>query len=62
MLPTFAAEEDAPWIRGWPIYYYAWAIAWAPFVGPFIARVSKGRTIREFILGSMILPCIGISL
>lgn len=62
MLPTFAAEEDAPWIRGWPIYYYAWAIAWAPFVGPFIARVSKGRTIREFILGSMILPCIGIFL
>lgn len=62
MLPTFAAEEEASWIRGWPIYYYAWAIAWAPFVGPFIARVSKGRTIREFILGSMILPCIGIFL
>jgi len=62
MLPTFAAAEEAPWVRGWPIYYYAWAIAWAPFVGPFIARVSKGRTIREFILGSMILPCIGIFL
>jgi len=60
MLPTFAAEEEASWIRGWPIYYYAWAIAWAPFVGPFIARVSKGRTVREFILGSMLIPCIGI--
>jgi len=60
MLPTFAAEEESSWIRGWPIYYYAWAIAWAPFVGPFIARVSKGRTVREFILGSMLIPCIGI--
>lgn len=60
MLPTFAAEEEASWIRGWPIYYYAWAIAWAPFVGPFIARVSKGRTVKEFILGSMLLPCLGI--
>lgn len=62
MLPTFAAEEETSWITGWPIYYYAWAIAWAPFVGPFIARVSKGRTVREFILGSMILPCLGIFL
>jgi len=60
MLPTFAAEEESSWVRGWPIYYYAWAIAWAPFVGPFIARVSKGRTVREFILGSMLIPCIGI--
>ncbi|WP_049785025.1 BCCT family transporter [Desulfotalea psychrophila] len=60
MLPTFAADKETSWITGWPIYYYAWAIAWAPFVGPFIARVSKGRTVREFILGSMILPCLGI--
>ncbi|WP_201243436.1 BCCT family transporter [Rheinheimera salexigens] len=60
MLPTFAAVEESPWLRGWPIYYYAWAIAWAPFVGPFIARVSKGRTVKEFILGSMLLPCLGI--
>ncbi|WP_075699638.1 BCCT family transporter [Pseudovibrio brasiliensis] len=62
MLPTFAADKETSWIGGWPIYYYAWAIAWAPFVGPFIARVSKGRTVREFILGSMILPCLGIFL
>lgn len=62
MLPTFAADKEGSWISGWPIYYYAWAIAWAPFVGPFIARVSKGRTVREFILGSMILPCLGIFL
>lgn len=60
MLPTFASEDEAPWIGAWPIYYYAWAIAWAPFVGPFIARVSKGRTVKEFILGSMLVPCLGI--
>lgn len=60
MLPTFAQESDKPWIMSWPIYYYAWAIAWSPFVGPFIARVSKGRTIREFIAGSLIIPCLGI--
>lgn len=60
MLPTFAPEAETSWIGGWPIYYYAWAIAWAPFVGPFIARVSKGRTVREFVLGSMLIPCIGI--
>ncbi|MRI33630.1 BCCT family transporter [Endozoicomonas sp. OPT23] len=59
-LPTFAAKDETSWISGWPIYYYAWAIAWAPFVGPFIARVSKGRTVKEFILGSLVLPCLGI--
>jgi len=44
------------WIRDWTIFYWAWAIAWSPFVGAFIARVSKGRTIREFVLGVIILP------
>lgn len=44
------------WVREWTIFYWAWAIAWSPFVGAFIARVSKGRTIREFILGVMIVP------
>ncbi|PZD97553.1 glycine/betaine ABC transporter permease [Paenibacillus sambharensis] len=44
------------WVRDWTIFYWAWAIAWSPFVGAFIARVSKGRTIREFILGVMIIP------
>lgn len=61
-LPTFAAADEGPWITSWPIYYYAWAIAWSPFVGPFIAHVSKGRTVREFVLGSMIVPCVGIFL
>jgi glycine betaine transporter len=44
------------WIRDWTIFYWAWAIAWSPFVGGFVARVSRGRTIREFILGVMVIP------
>ncbi|KKB37387.1 BCCT family transporter [Bacillus thermotolerans] len=44
------------WVRDWTIFYWAWAIAWSPFVGAFVARVSRGRTIREFILGVMVIP------
>ena len=44
------------WQGGWTIFYWAWWISWSPFVGMFIARVSKGRTVREFILGVMIIP------
>ncbi|PJK16666.1 glycine/betaine ABC transporter permease [Chryseomicrobium excrementi] len=44
------------WINGWTIFYWAWWISWAPFVGIFIARVSKGRTIREFVTGVLLLP------
>lgn len=46
------------WIQGWRIFYWAWWIAWAPFVGTFIARISKGRTIREFICGVIIAPAV----
>lgn len=48
--------SDNSWIGGWKIFYWAWWIAWAPFVGSFIARISKGRTIREFILGVSFVP------
>ena len=41
---------------GWTVFYWAWWIAWAPFVAPFIARISRGRTIREFVLGVMLVP------
>src|SRR5690606_668526 len=41
-------DEHRSWINSWTIFYWAWWISWAPFVGIFIARVSKGRTIREF--------------
>ncbi|WP_047154897.1 glycine betaine uptake BCCT transporter [Aneurinibacillus tyrosinisolvens] len=44
------------WITNWTLFYWAWWIAWAPFVGTFIARVSKGRTIREFVLGVLLVP------
>ncbi len=49
-------EEGRTWINGWTIFYWAWWIAWAPFVGVFIARVSKGRTIREFVVCVLIVP------
>lgn len=42
------------WVLDWTIFYWAWTIAWSPFVGAFVARISKGRTIREFITGVMI--------
>lgn len=48
--------RDTNWQGGWTIFYWAWWISWSPFVGMFIARVSKGRTVREFILGVMIVP------
>ena len=46
------------WVGGWTIFYWAWWVAWGPFVGAFIARISKGRTIREFILGVVIAPTV----
>lgn len=46
------------WINGWTVFYWAWWIAWAPFVGSFIARISKGRTFKEFILGVTVAPAI----
>lgn len=53
------AFGDNGWLNGWRIFYWAWWIAWAPFVGVFIARISKGRTIREFILGTTLIPALG---
>ncbi|TFB21758.1 BCCT family transporter [Filobacillus milosensis] len=48
--------KGGTWVRDWTVFYWAWVIAWSPFVGAFVARVSKGRTIREFILGVMVVP------
>lgn len=50
--------ENRAWIDGWTIFYWAWWISWAPFVGIFIARISKGRTIRQFLFGVLMLPTI----
>lgn len=49
---------DDAWFMNWRVFYYAWFIAWTPFVGMFIARISKGRTIREFIFGVVIIPTV----
>ena len=46
------------WLNGWTIFYWAWWITWAPFVGMFIAKISKGRTVRSFILAALIAPSI----
>ena len=51
---SYAGEEN--WQSSWTIFYWAWWISWSPFVGVFIARISRGRTIREFILGVLLIP------
>ncbi|WP_420497062.1 BCCT family transporter [Sneathiella sedimenti] len=53
---NFAGRPDEAWMQGWTVFYWAWWISWSPFVGMFIARVSKGRTVREFIIAVLIVP------
>lgn len=55
---SISAFGDNGWLNSWRIFYWAWWIAWAPFVGSFIARISKGRTIKEFIAGVIIAPAL----
>jgi glycine betaine transporter len=50
------AFGDREWLASWTIFYWAWWISWAPFVGTFIARISKGRTIGQFVLGVVLIP------
>ena len=50
------AYESTDWMGGWTLFYWAWWISWSPFVGMFIARVSRGRTIREFVIGVLLMP------
>jgi choline/glycine/proline betaine transport protein len=54
--------EDTEWLGGWTIFYWGWWISWAPFVGIFIARISRGRTIREFLIGVMVAPTLFVVL
>jgi len=51
------AYNPTDWLGGWTIFYWGWWLSWSPFVGLFIARISRGRTIREFVLGAMFVPC-----
>jgi glycine betaine transporter len=53
-----ADDGDNSWILGWRVFYWAWWLSWAPFVGIFLARISRGRTIREFVLGVMVVPTV----
>ncbi|OLT49584.1 choline transporter [Gordonia sp. CNJ-863] len=63
-LTTFAARSDATvaseagqqWLSDWTIFYWAWWVSWTPFVGLFLAKISRGRTIREFVIGVMVVP------
>jgi len=62
-LPEMASRTDASggavmagWLSGWTIFYWAWWISWTPFVGMFIARISRGRTIRQFVTGVLLVP------
>jgi len=49
-------EGDDGWLGAWTIFYWGWWVSWSPFVGMFIARISRGRTIREFVLGVLLVP------
>ncbi|MBP2179650.1 choline/carnitine/betaine transport [Amycolatopsis magusensis] len=51
-------EEMQTWLSGWTVFYWAWWISWTPFVGMFIARISRGRTIRQFIIGVIAVPSV----
>ena len=55
---TSTGEALAGWQGGWTIFYWAWWIAFAPFVGLFLARISRGRSLREYVLGAMIVPAV----
>ena len=53
---TAGEEDTALWQSNWTVFYWGWWISWAPFVGMFIARISRGRTLREFVAGAMFVP------
>lgn len=57
-LSNWIGREDTDFVHGWTTFYWAWWISWSPFVGMFIARVSYGRTVREFIIGVLLVPSV----
>ena len=57
-LSNWVGREDSTWFHGWTVFYWAWWISWSPFVGMFIARISKGRTVREFLTAVLIIPTV----
>ena len=61
-MSNWIGRDDSAWFHDWTIFYWAWWISWSPFVGMFIARVSKGRTIREFLAAVLIVPVIVVTI
>jgi len=57
-LSNWVGREDEAWMQGWTVFYWAWWISWSPFVGMFIARISYGRTVREFVIAVLLIPTI----
>ncbi|MGJ8515134.1 choline BCCT transporter BetT [Carnimonas bestiolae] len=57
-MDTMAYNRPVEWQNTWTLFFWSWWIAWAPFVGLFLARISRGRTIRQFVLGTLIIPLI----
>lgn len=55
-MQTFAFEDNQDWLAVWTLFFWAWWVAWSAFIGLFLARISRGRTIREFVIGTLILP------
>lgn len=55
-LSNWVGRDDESWFHGWTVFYWAWWISWSPFVGIFIARVSKGRTVREMLTAVLLVP------
>jgi len=56
LMDTFAWEQPDAWMQAWTLFFWAWWVAWAPFVGLFLARISRGRTIRQFVAGVLAIP------
>ncbi|MGA5290840.1 choline BCCT transporter BetT [Streptomyces pseudogriseolus] len=55
-LNTFAYDQPTEWLDAWTLFFWAWWVAWAPFVGLFLARISRGRTLREFVAATLVIP------
>lgn len=57
-LSNWVGRPDEQWMQDWTVFYWAWWVSWSPFVGMFIARISKGRTVREFIVAVLLVPTV----
>ncbi|GAA3763444.1 choline/glycine/proline betaine transport protein [Spinactinospora alkalitolerans] len=55
-LNTFAYDQPTEWLNAWTLFFWAWWVAWAPFVGLFLARISRGRSIRQFVTATLVVP------